>query len=102
MNPGFSSTTGIHISMRRFDQVTYHSNNQTVHVGSGLVWNDVYKALDPHNITVIGGRFSGVGVAGLLLGGGYSWKSNQFGLGIDNIFEYEVIVKILQMRVRFF
>ncbi|CAF0832065.1 unnamed protein product [Rotaria sordida] len=89
MNPGFSSTTGIHIAMRRFDTITYHPNNQTVDVGPGLVWDDVYRALAPYNVTVIGGRFSSVGVAGLILGGGYSWKSNQFGLSIDNVFEYE-------------
>ncbi|CAF3641994.1 unnamed protein product [Rotaria sp. Silwood1] len=77
--------------MRRFDRVTYHPNNQTVDVGPGLVWDDVYRALAPYNITVIGGRFSGVGVAGLILGGGYSWKSNQYGLSIDNVFEYELV-----------
>ena len=89
-NPGFSSTTGIHISMSRFNKVVYHSNDQTVDVGAGLVWDDVYEALKPFNVSVIGGRLSGVGVAGLTLGGGYSWKSNQYGLVIDNIREYEV------------
>ena len=89
-NPGFSSTTGIHIAMRRFSHVTVHSDNQTVDVGPGLIWDDVYKALEPHNINVVGGRVSGVGVAGFTLGGGYSWKSNQFGLAIDNLLGYEV------------
>jgi FAD/FMN-containing dehydrogenase len=89
-NPGFSSTIGVHISMNRFEKVIYHSDNQTVDVGSGLIWDDVYEALEPYNVSVVGGRISGVGVAGLALGGGYSWKSNQYGLCIDNIFEYEV------------
>ncbi len=90
VNPGFSSTTGIQISMSRFGKVIYHSKNQTVDVGSGLLWNDVYEILDPENVTVIGGRVGSVGVAGLILGGGYSWKSNQYGLSIDHVFEYEV------------
>ncbi len=93
LNPGFSSTTGILIAMSRFRQVTYHANNQTVDVGPGLIWDDVYQALDPFNVTIIGGRVSGVGVAGLMLGGGYSWKSNQYGLSIDNVLEYEVSKK---------
>ena len=76
--------------MRRFSKVTFYPGNQTVDVGSGLIWDDVYQALEPDNISVIGGRVSGVGVGGFLLGGGYGWKSNQYGLGIDNIFEYEV------------
>ncbi|CAF2153264.1 unnamed protein product [Rotaria magnacalcarata] len=91
LNPGFSSTTGIHIAMRRFDKVIYHANNQTVDVDSGLIWDDVYKALDPYNVSVVGGRVSGVGVAGFTLGGGYSWKSNQFGLAIDNVLGYELV-----------
>lgn len=90
LTPGFSSTVGIHISMSRFQKVIYHENNQTVDLGAGLIWDDAYKGLEPYNITVVGGRISGVGVAGLTLGGGYSWKSNQYGLTIDNIFEYEV------------
>ncbi|CAF1050641.1 unnamed protein product [Rotaria sordida] len=84
MNPGFSSTTGILIAMSRFRQITYRANKRTVDLGAGLVWDDVYQALDPLNVTVVGGRVSGVGIAGLILGGGYSWKSNQYGLSIDN------------------
>ena len=91
MNPGFSSTKGIHISMSRFNHVIYHEKNGTVDIGSGLIWDDVFKQLEPYNISVVGGRISGVGVGGLLLGGGYSWKSNQYGLSIDNIYGYEVI-----------
>ncbi|CAF2522558.1 unnamed protein product [Rotaria sp. Silwood2] len=89
MNPGFSSTTGVLIAMNRFRQITYHANSQTVDLGSGLLWDDVYRKLDPLGVTAIGSRVSGVGVAGLTLGGGYSWKSNQYGLTIDNVVEYE-------------
>jgi FAD/FMN-containing dehydrogenase len=96
-NPGFSSTTGIHIAMRRFSKVIPHVNNQTVDVGSGLIWDDVYSALEPYNINVVGGRVSGVGVAGFMLGGGYSWKSNQFGLAIDNALGYEVRTEFIRL-----
>ncbi len=64
LNPGFSSTTGIQIRMTRFRNVIYHSNNQTIDVGPGLI-------------------------------GGYSWKTSQYGLSIDNIFEDEVRNKII-------
>ena len=39
-------------------------------VGTGLVWDDVYAALEPHNVTVLGGRVPGIGVGGFTLGGG--------------------------------
>ena len=89
-NPGFSSTTGILIAMTRFREITYNANNQTVNLGAGLLWLDVYEALDAFNVTVVGGRVGNVGIAGLILGGGYGYKSNRYGLSIDNILEYEV------------
>ena len=42
----------------------------TVTVGVGLIWDDVYSALDEHNLTVIGARASGIGIGGFALGGG--------------------------------
>lgn len=69
-NPGFSSTTGVHISLTRFNEVTYNADNQTATVGAGNVWDDVYTGLEPHGVNVVGGRVTGVGVAGFSLGGG--------------------------------
>lgn len=70
MNPGFSSTPGVQIALSRFNQVFYDASAQTVDVGPGQIWDDVYAALEPYNVTVVGGRTAGVGVGGLLLGGG--------------------------------
>ena len=69
-NPKFSSTTGVQISMCRFSEVVYNPDSQTVDIGAGLVWDDVYAALEPHGVNVVGGRLTGIGVAGLTLGGG--------------------------------
>lgn len=70
MNPNFSSTTGVQIAMYRFNQVIYDPKTKTAEVGSGLVWDDVYAALAPYNVSVVGGRAPGIGVAGFTLGGG--------------------------------
>ncbi|KAI0057266.1 FAD-binding domain-containing protein [Artomyces pyxidatus] len=91
-NPGFSSTQGVHISMTRFSDVIVDASSETVVVGSGLIWDDVYDALTPTGVNVVGGRVPGVGVAGLTLGGGYSWKSSQYGLAIDNVQAYELVL----------
>ncbi|THH19350.1 hypothetical protein EW146_g1809 [Bondarzewia mesenterica] len=113
-NPGFSSTTGVHIAMTRFNNVTYHADSQTADIGAGLVWDDVYSALEPYNVNVVGGRVTGVGVAGFTLGGGtcfsfdfaeilkipnscsimilgYSWKTNQYGLTVDTVEAFEMV-----------
>lgn len=70
MNPGFSSTRGVHIAMSRFSEINYDASTQTVDVGAGLAFNDVYDALEPFGVTVVGARLPGIGVAGFTLGGG--------------------------------
>ncbi|KAJ7108943.1 FAD dependent oxidoreductase [Mycena crocata] len=90
-NPGFSSTTGVHISMSRFSNVDYDAASGTARVGAGLIWDDVYTALAPFGVNVVGGRVSGVGVAGFTLGGGFSWKTNQFGLTVDTVTAFELV-----------
>ncbi|EIN06230.1 FAD-binding domain-containing protein, partial [Punctularia strigosozonata HHB-11173 SS5] len=91
-NQEFSSTPGVQISMSWFNEVVYDASTSSVSVGSGLIWDDVYAALIPLGVNVVGGRSSGVGVAGLTLGGGYSYLSNQHGLSHDNVLGYEVVV----------
>ncbi|KAJ2929232.1 hypothetical protein H1R20_g7868, partial [Candolleomyces eurysporus] len=90
-NPGFSSTDGVHISMAAFSEVKYDASAQTAEVGAGLVWDDVYEALEPYQVNVVGGRVSGVGVAGFTLGGGFSWKTNQYGLTVDTVVAFELV-----------
>ncbi len=46
-----------------------------VEIGPALTWDEVYEALAPAGMSVIGGRVSGVGVAGLTLGGGEVLRS---------------------------
>ncbi|KJA17161.1 hypothetical protein HYPSUDRAFT_219058 [Hypholoma sublateritium FD-334 SS-4] len=90
-NIGFSSTLGVHISLYRFSEVKYNPVSQTVNVGSGLIWDDVYAALEPLGVNVVGARATGIGVAGFTLGGGYSYKTNQYGLAVDNVLAFQLV-----------
>lgn len=56
--------------MYRFSEVEVDVPAGTVDIGAGLIWDDVYAALEPHGVNVVGGRVTGVGVAGFTLGGG--------------------------------
>jgi FAD/FMN-containing dehydrogenase len=60
VNPGFSSTEGIHIYTGKFSQVTYDAASGTAVIGTGLVWDNVYQQLQAHNVSVLGGRVPGV------------------------------------------
>lgn len=57
--------------MSQFDRLKYNPNLQTIEIGAGLTWDNVYDLLVPLGYTVAGGRVrGGVGVAGFILGGG--------------------------------
>ncbi|KAH9918108.1 FAD-binding domain-containing protein [Amylocystis lapponica] len=101
MNPNFSTTTGVQVSMTRFNEVHYDATAQTATIGAGLIWDNVYAALEPYGVTFLG-------VAGLTLGGGkfirlwgststeessgYSWKTNQHGLVLDTVQTFELVL----------
>ncbi|KAH8116010.1 FAD-binding domain-containing protein [Phellopilus nigrolimitatus] len=91
-NPGFSSTPGVQISLARLTDLVYDETQGTVTIGMGLTWTQVYEQLEPLGVMVTGGRINGVGVGGFSLGGGFSWKTNQYGLTIDTIVAHEVVL----------
>jgi FAD/FMN-containing dehydrogenase len=69
-NKGFSSTTGVHISLAQFNYTKLDTEAQTVAVGAGTKWISVYTALNGTGFNVVGGRNPAVGVGGFTLGGG--------------------------------
>ena len=60
-NLNFSSTLGIQIAMSKFNNISYDAEQNTVTLGTGLTWDQVYDALDPLGVNVVGGRINGVG-----------------------------------------
>lgn len=61
---------GVTIDLRSLDLFELSADRKTASVGGGSIWSeDVYPNLVPHNLTVAGGRITGVGVGGFLTGG---------------------------------
>lgn len=81
---------GITVNMAGLSDVILDESEGLVKVGAGATWGDVYKELEKVNKTVVGGRLTGVGVGGLLLGGGLSHFSGMHGWACDNVRNYEV------------
>jgi len=80
--------------MKRFNNIEYNKVKKTLDVGAGVTWGDVYEYFErfsDHTPGVVGGD-PVVGVSGWLLGGGYSTLTNLFGLGIDNVVGFRVLV----------
>ncbi|KAG4430195.1 hypothetical protein IFR05_014325 [Cadophora sp. M221] len=91
-NPGFSSTTGVHISLEKFKMVNLAEDKKTVEVGLGQSFTEVYQALNGSGVNVLGARADGPGTGGVTLSCGYSWYTNQYGLGCDTVLSYEVVL----------
>ncbi|KXN88054.1 Bifunctional solanapyrone synthase [Leucoagaricus sp. SymC.cos] len=89
------SNDGILVAMRKFDHIAYNKEKKTLDVGAGVLWRDVYKYLEQFQADRAPGVVGGdplVGVSGWILGGGYSLQTNRFGLGIDNIVGFRVLL----------
>ncbi|KAI9437943.1 FAD-binding domain-containing protein [Lactarius indigo] len=91
-NRGFSSTCGVQISLARFNTFKVDIDAHTVELGPSLAWDDVFERLAPYGVNVIGGRIPGIGVGGFTLGGGYSFQTSQYGLAVDNVVAFELVL----------
>ncbi|KAM6534324.1 hypothetical protein FALCPG4_007253 [Fusarium falciforme] len=83
---------GVTIDLARISHLDLGEDGKVLNVGPGNRWVDVYTALEPLGLTVIGGRSAYVGVGGFLQGGGISFHSNKYGWGLDNIKEFQVVL----------
>jgi FAD/FMN-containing dehydrogenase len=68
---------GITIDLNKLNMIQVSNDKKTTRVGAGNRWIDVYSALAPRNLSVVGGRVSDIGVGGLTLGGIFSIKAGQ-------------------------
>lgn len=114
-----NAPSGITIDLRKLNAIELDEDGLTTRVGTGNRWIDVYKALQPLNRTVVGGRNSKVGVGGFILGGespllklwsmgiingapkfkadvrtlgGISFISRRYGWALDNVQNFEVVL----------
>jgi FAD/FMN-containing dehydrogenase len=90
--PGYNgiNDSGVLISSSNLTALSLSSDKSTVFVGPGNRWRDVYGYLQPSGLAAVGGRVGHVGVPGLLLGGGISFYSSQYGFASDNVKKYQV------------
>ncbi|KAI9838087.1 MAG: hypothetical protein M1819_006242 [Sarea resinae] len=82
---------GMTIDLGGLKSISLSEDKKVACIGTGNTWYDVYTALEEHNLAVVGGRVSGVGVGGLTLGGGVSFFSNMYGWACDNVINYELV-----------
>ncbi|CAG8922918.1 unnamed protein product [Penicillium salamii] len=81
---------GVLIAMSNLNSVNV--KNDSVEVGPGLNWYQVYSALEPYGRVCIGGRMKTIGVPGLTLIGGFHYFNNKYGYAMDNVINYELVL----------
>jgi FAD/FMN-containing dehydrogenase len=75
---------GILMSMSRIRDVTFSEDQSSAIVGAGLTFGEIYTELEKENRVIVGGRFGTVGT-GLLVGAGFSYFHNRYGMAVDNV-----------------
>ena len=91
---GYNSigSQGVLLSNSNLTTLALSDDQASVSVGAGHRWRDVYSYLQPYELTAVGGRIGNVGVSGLLLGGGISFHSSQYGFAADNVVGYQAVL----------
>lgn len=81
---------GVLIDFSKMRDFSYDSNAGTVSVGPGLRWGEVYNMSEPYGVAPMGGRVYHVGT-GLVLGGGLSLLSPQYGYACDGLVSADIV-----------
>lgn len=93
---GMQFTDNFKPSCSKDSQSTSNSKQSAVTIAGGVQWAELYKAASEKNVTVVGGlsKDGSVGAAGgWLFGGGHSGAmSGRYGLGVDNVLEFQVVL----------
>lgn len=71
---------------------TYNPENGIASIQPGGNWGTVYDTLAQHGVVTPGARGSGVGIAGFILGGGYSFFTSAYGWVCDSVENFEVVL----------
>jgi FAD/FMN-containing dehydrogenase len=90
---------GLTLDMSRMRDVSVDPDARLAHVGPGCLLRDVDRATQAHGLaTPLGSFDSGVGVAGLTLGGGLGYLTRRFGWTADSLAEVEIVTADGQTR----
>ena len=69
------------------------SVGQTITMGAGAQWGNVYKFAEDRDLHIVGGTAPTVGAAGgWIAGGGFGPLAEHHGLGVDNVQELKVVL----------
>ncbi|KAI1178818.1 hypothetical protein F4777DRAFT_63078 [Nemania sp. FL0916] len=80
------------ISTARLNEAILDANTGVLRMGPGNRLDEIAAKLQGSGWTFVGGRIGNTGTGGLLLGGGLSYMSAQYGWAASSALEYEVVL----------
>ncbi|KAF3760411.1 FAD-binding domain-containing protein [Cryphonectria parasitica EP155] len=91
--PGAQSNNGgVMLALTNLDNKTLSDDHSVASIGPGNRWVEVYTWLQPYGLAVAGGRYSSVGVGGVLIGGGINFFGNRYGFSVNTIVGVQVVL----------
>ncbi|KAI1205729.1 uncharacterized protein F4807DRAFT_442083 [Annulohypoxylon truncatum] len=91
--PGAQTNNGgVVIAMVSMNTLELNDDHSVASIGPGNRWQGVYDWLANYGLAVAGGRYSNVGVGGILLAGGISFFGDHVGWGVNTIVGYQVVL----------
>ena len=88
---GYSTTTGLMISMKAINHVSVDKQNATVSCGGAALNKNFYDVAVGGPLFLPGGTCFGVGVGGLALGGGIGYQTHWAGLTCDHMLSSRIV-----------
>ncbi|KAF2036663.1 FAD-binding domain-containing protein, partial [Setomelanomma holmii] len=88
------NSTGVQTSSSNLKTLELSEYKQTMSIGPGPRWDDVFEYMDGTNLTILVADCPPVGIPGLLLGGGIRYRSNAHGMSASEgkIKAYECVL----------
>lgn len=84
---------GVVLDMIHLNDISFDPAKPSVTVQMGARWSEVYQYMEDTETGLIpvGGGCPTVGIAGFMLGGGYSFVSRTYGMSIDNLLSVTIV-----------
>jgi FAD/FMN-containing dehydrogenase len=80
------------ILTRQMKDVRINAAAQTAWVDAGAHWGDVLAPAQQVGLAPLLGSSPGVGVIGYTLGGGMGWLARRYGMALDSVLAFEVVM----------
>jgi FAD/FMN-containing dehydrogenase len=82
---------GVVIDLSHMKGIYVDPAEQTARVEPGVVWGELDRETQLHELATPGGIVSTTGTSGFTLGGGFGWLTRKYGYTCDNLMSAEVV-----------